>query len=98
MNTPILHGLYLKSNDTLHIKAEQGDVTVPHDIFLSLGADQAFFLCGGHATAGHQVLKGHNFRTDKAFFKICVNFTGSLRGFGAFFIVQARTSFGPAVR
>lgn len=32
----------------LHVKSEQDDIPILHDVFLALGAHKAFFLGGGH--------------------------------------------------
>ena len=80
------------------VKAEQNHIAVLEYVFFALGADQAFFLGGSHRTAGFQIVESYNLRPDKAFFKIRMDFACGLRRFGAFLIVQARTSCLPAVR
>lgn len=32
----------------LHVKSEQDDIPILHDVFLAFGAHKAFFLGGGH--------------------------------------------------
>lgn len=40
----------------LHIKAENDNIAVTHDIFFAFGTDKALLLCGCHCAAGHQVV------------------------------------------
>ena len=67
----------------LHIKPEQHNVAVLHNVLLALGADKALFLGGGHRAAGHQVVERDDLRADEAALKVAVNLAGSLRCFGA---------------
>ena len=85
-------------SDSLHIEAEEHDVAVLHDVVLALAAHQAFFLGGGHAAAGHEVVVADHFGANEPALKIAVDLAGSLRGLVPFSMVQARTSLGPAVR
>jgi len=57
-------------NYALNIKSEQNDISVLHNVFLTLGTDKTFFLCCSHCAASHKVIEGHNLCSDEASFKV----------------------------
>ena len=62
----------------LHVKAEQHNVPVLHDVVLALTAHQALFLGHGHGAALHQLVKADDLRPDEASLKVRVDFAGGL--------------------
>ena len=72
-------------NIQLNIEEEVNNVAVLHDVILALGADKAFFSCNGKRAAFHKVIKADDLGSDKAFFKVGMYFSDSLRSFGTLF-------------
>ena len=73
-------------------------ITILHHIFFALGTHFAGFFGFGFAAQGHEIIIGNHLRTDKAAFEIGVDYAGGLRRGVALCMVQARTSFTPAVK
>ena len=71
-------------SSVLHIEQEIDDVSVFHDVFLTLASHQTLGLGRGHGAAGFHVVEGDDLGTDEAPLKVGVDLTGSLRGLGAF--------------
>ena len=63
--------------------AEIDYISILHDVFLALQAQQSFFAGGSKCTAVHQIIIAHYFCTNKAALKIGVNLSGCLRRFHA---------------
>ena len=68
----------------LHVEPEEDNVSVLHDVILALQTDKALFFGGGHAAAGHEIVKRDDLCPDKAALKIGVYFACSLRSLSAF--------------
>ena len=62
----------------LNVETEQSYVAVFHNIFFAFTANKTFFFCSNHCATGHQVVECDDFSTDKATFKVRVDFTCSL--------------------
>ena len=71
-------------NVKLNVETEQSYVAVFHNIFFTFTANKTFFFCSYHCAASHQVIVSNDFGTDKAAFKVRVDFTCSLWSFCAF--------------
>ena len=68
----------------LYIEEEVDHIAVFHDVFLALGAQEAFFFgCGERTADFHEFIVSDGLRADKAFLKVCVNLARCLRCFGA---------------
>ena len=68
----------------LYIEEEVDHIAVFHDVFLALGAQEAFFFgCGERTADFHEFVVSDGLRADKAFLKVCVNLARCLRRFGA---------------
>ena len=68
-----------------HIKAEQNDIAILHDIILSLASDKALFLGQSKTAAFNKLFIRHNLSPDKTPFKVAVYLTcrpGCLGAFG----------------
>lgn len=57
-----------------YIETEQNNIAILHDILFTFASDQTSVLCGTHRTGLYQLVKGNNFRSDKASFYIGVDF------------------------
>ena len=68
----------------LYIEEEVDHIAVFHDVFLALGAQEAFFFgCGERTADFHEFIVSDGLRADKAFLKVCVNLARCLRRFSA---------------
>ena len=66
----------------LYIEEEVDHIAVFHDVFLALGAQEAFFFgCGERTADFHEFIVSDGLRADKAFLKVCVNLARCLRRF-----------------
>ena len=71
---------------SLHVEAEVDHVAVLDHILLALGAQQAFFLGGGHAAAaGHHLVEVDGLGPDEAALDVGVDLAGGLGSLGALF-------------
>ena len=82
----------------LDVEQEVHDVAVLHHVFLAFHAQHAVGAAGGFAFVAHVVGVGDDFGADEAAFEVGVDDTGSLGAFQPLWMVQARTSSGPAVK
>ena len=82
----------------LHVEPKDDHVSVPHDVVLALGTDEALVLAGLHGAVRDQVVVGDHLRPDEAPLEVRVDLSGGLGSLVPFWMVQARTSLGPAVR
>ena len=76
-------GLYSAAQTQIKsdVKAECYNIAVLHNIFFAFQADQTFFTSRCHGSTGNQIVKGYDFGTNKALFKVGMDFSG---GFGSF--------------
>ena len=81
-----------------NVELEQHHVAVGDDVFLAFVARLAGVLRRLLAAEADEVVVGDGLGADEALLEIGVDDAGRLRRLGAAPIVQARTSFGPAVK
>ena len=83
---------------TLDVEFEEEDVAVFDDVLFAFGAEEAGFFDGLLAAVFEEVGGGVAVGLDEAFFEVGVDDAGGSGGFGAALMVQARTSWTPAVK
>ena len=66
-----------------HVKAEQQDIAVLHDILLALNPQLARFLCPGFTFARDVIIVRYRFAGDEPAFEVLVDDSGGPRRFGA---------------
>ena len=90
--------MHLLPASALHVEAEMHDVAVLHDVVGAFEAHLAGVLGALLAAAGDEIGVGDRLGADEALLEIAVDDAGGLRRLGAARTVQARASFGPAVK
>ena len=86
------------AHPSLHVEAELHDVAVLHDVVLALDPGLAGRAGLGDRAGLDQVVVADDLGLDEALLEVGVDDAGGLGAVAPLWIVQARDSFGPAVR
>ena len=87
--------MWKNSTYTLYIEAEQHNIAIFYNIVFPFHTHQTFFFGCSVAACIMQIVVSYYFGTNKAAFKIGMNFAGSARCFGAVYDGPCTDFFWP---
>ena len=68
-----------RGGSPLYVESEENYIAVLDNVFLAFRTHEALVLCRSNRTAFNKIVKGNDFCSDKASFKVGVNLTCRLR-------------------
>ena len=77
-------GVMRRHQPTSAAVAEEDNIAFLDDVVFAFEAHLGFFFCGGDAACGEEIFAAYDFRANKAFLDVAVNFTGGFDSGGPF--------------